>query len=1177
MLRLPLLIIVFSIICNELSSQVWISSSVQKGDNIEPKSSHLDNQNNSIIASVFQGTIYQQGYVSYGSNDLALFKINSVGDVLWSQQIGSTGNESVGGVTVDEDNNIYLVGNYSALCRFSSSINLTNNGGFDIFLAKYNPSGILQWAKTIGTGIKNQSATCIKYDHGKLIITGYYKEILIIGSGVNNYDTLYSGSNSSIFISQFDTSGNRLWANRILSNDDANRFSLIALANDGYYFGGNFRKSIYLDIDTINSQSDTYSDAFIYKTDINGIGQWVRKIRGSNSENLRSITQNDYGDVYLVGNYNSPFILVDSVNENSTIYMGHNNDNYIFVAKYNSNGILQWLINKGSTFDNFFYDITIANNVIYTAGYFSGQIIFSNDTLLSSSTSNYEPFLAAFNENGIEMSGISMTGTGNYYDVGVTVMSDDNSRAYVAGYYRSQQIQIGSQTYTSTNVNQSDQFFAVYKHPLIALVKTQQMVSCYGLSDGMLEVEPYFGRPPYAYLWSHDPLLHQPKAQNLPAGDYTVTITDANSEQTVVTKTITQPSQMVLAALIAAVQCPGGSDGGADLTVTNGNAPLSYLWSNGQTNEDLAGVVSGSYMVTVTDSSNCSVQGSVVIPEPPAIGIDIAITEDILCYGQSTAAVTANPTGGTGSFTYLWDDAGAQTTKIATDLAAGRYSVQVTDENGCTRSDTTIISQPDSLSITAVLTDPLCAGSSDGSVIPTVSGGTPGFEYVWSNSVYQRFNTDIPAGTYTVTVSDNNNCTLVKDFVLTDPPPLVINTVDSVNATCYGYADGSVTIHAAGGTGILQYSADNGANFGDNPAIGSLPAGDYLLVAKDSNDCRSPVFPVTLSQWNAIVINTVDSVAVSCYGLADGSITINASGGTGALQYSNDNGVNFGPSPVFEPLPAGDYILLVKDDNDCRSSVHPVNLAETGPVVINTVDSTDISCYGLADGTLTINASGGTGTLHYSADNGANFDLSPEFGSLPAGDYALVVKDDHGCMTPVYAVKISQPESFAIDTVEVILIDATHPGGSVTLESSGGITPATFVIVPDSSSNASGEFTGLQAGDYRLLAYDARQCRSNVITLSIPEPGTELTIYDAFSPNGDGKNDVWNILNIGYYPKCTVKIFNSWGTTVFSSKGYGKPWDGKYNGNDLPSGTYYYMIDPGDGTSARTGPVSIVK
>ena len=136
-----------------------------------------------------------------------------------------------------------------------------------------------------------------------------------------------------------------------------------------------------------------------------------------------------------------------------------------------------------------------------------------------------------------------------------------------------------------------------------------------------------------------------------------------------------------------------------------------------------------------------------------------------------------------------------------------------------------LITQPDSLSITTVITPPSCTGENDASLVPTVEGGTPSYDYVWSNNVFQRINSNIPAGTYSLTVTDANNCSISDTFVINDPLPVVINQVDSTDATCFGAADGSIHIDASGGTGPLNYSADNGLTFISSPDIGSLLAG----------------------------------------------------------------------------------------------------------------------------------------------------------------------------------------------------------------------------------------------------------------------------------------------------------------------------------------------------------------
>jgi gliding motility-associated-like protein len=1420
--------LLLSIFANyQIHGQNWITSQVIKGSNIEPRYSAVDKFNNIFILAQFSDTILTPfNLVSYGSNDLILFKINPEGSILWYNRIGNISNDIAGGITIDNSNSIYISGAFSSICKFTNSDSLVSTGNTDIFLAKYNESGNYQWSKNIGSSSTVQTSSDLRFDgSSKLLITGIYRDSLIIGNPSTIADTLLGNSFISNFIAVFDLNGEIQWAKKILGSSNLSRFKRIDISNNGYYFGGFFQAQLFLDIGTITSYVANTFDAFIYKTDFDGNGQWVRRIRGTGTENFRTLTTDEYDNVYVLGNYNSPTIYVDSTETITKTLTGNMGGYDTFIGKYNRSGVLQWFLRKGSTAKDIYNDFVVRNNVIYATGFFTNQIIFNTDTLRTSSSSNSDAFLAAFNEIGDPIAGVSIVGTGNYEDAGTIVNMDANSRAYVSGYYKSQQIKIGSQIYTSNNVNKSDLFFAIYQQPFKAVITNEKMVSCNGLSDGMLQATPYFGKPPFSYAWSHNANLHDPKAENLPAGVYTVTITDANNASASKTDTVFQPQPLVITPLITPVSCNSENDGAIDITVTGGtkhvdysyywtslngsgvqplqqdqtgltdgtysilikddnlctsmadfvvtepdpihftgtavtdftfppgnngavdlhiaggnipysfawtgpgsfaantedinslatgglysvaltdnkgctadtgvsvndgttfiaqitaktdvlcfgddngtatvsvlngvepysfhwsdglvtplairtnmapgtyqvlvedaslptphtaqaqvviNGPASalnlvisgqdlrcyndtsgvvnlsvtggtlpyrYLWNDGYTGEDQVNVIAGQYSVTVTDTNNCIAQKDIEITQPDIFALTIEITREILCHGDRTGELSANATGGMGTYSYLWDDQGTQITQTAVQLSADTYKVKVTDQNNCSVSGSRTIGEPDTLSVQSViLTNPACTGEASGSIVPTMGGGTPPLYFVWSNNIITPSNLNIPAGTYTLTVTDQNNCTLnQQEFTLNDPLPIMINLIDSTNVSCFGMADGSVTVDASGGTGILKYSADNGQNFSDSPTIGSLEAGFHTVMVKDSNDCISDGYPVTIGQPAEIIFDLVTTTDATCFGIADGSVTIDASGGTGILKYSADNGQSFSDSSTIDSLRAGAYSVVVKDSSNCISNAYSVTINQPDEILFDTVTATDANCFGYSDGSVSIVAMGGTGVFQYSADNGNSYLSSSVIGSLPAGDYLIKVKDDANCESSSYPVTLGPSEPFEIDTTEVVRIDASHPGGSISLASTGGKSPVSFVIVPDSSSNTSGVFENLAADDYRLFAMDAGLCKSNELLVSLTEPLTSLKVFDAFSPNGDGKNDVWHIRNIEYYPNCSVKIFNIWGVAVFTSKGYGIPWDGKHNGNDLPSGTYYYVIDPGDGSGTLTGPVSIVK
>ncbi len=247
-------------------------------------------------------------------------------------------------------------------------------------------------------------------------------------------------------------------------------------------------------------------------------------------------------------------------------------------------------------------------------------------------------------------------------------------------------------------------------------------------------------------------------------------------------------------------------------------------------------------------------------------------------------------------------------------------------------------------------------------------------------------------------------------------------------------------------------------------------------------------------------IDTVVATNATCLGISDGSLAITAMGGTGIYEYSSDNGNTFVNTSTISLLPAGLFDVVVRDENDCRSGSQPVTLFYNDTVRIGSVTATDLTCSGSNDGSISITATGGTGPYEYSTDGGTIFGASSTINSLALGDYQVVARDENQCLSAEYPVTLNKAETCG------------------------------------------------------------------------------LVIYDAISPGTvDGKNDVWYIDNSGSFPNIKVTIFNIWGTEVFSSKGYGTPWDGTYKGKALPAGTYYYVIDPGDGSDVLSGPVSIVK
>ncbi len=260
-----------------------------------------------------------------------------------------------------------------------------------------------------------------------------------------------------------------------------------------------------------------------------------------------------------------------------------------------------------------------------------------------------------------------------------------------------------------------------------------------------------------------------------------------------------------------------------NLTVTGGTLPYSFIWDNGFTGEDLVNIAAGTYIVQVTDSKGCTQQGSAIVNQPDPMVLTIDLTGTNLCPGDNSVMANAHVSGGFGSYSYLWNDPGAQITSTAYDHESGNYTVTITDQNKCRISQSVFVPEPPPFIITDVdYVEPSCAGDEDGAIIPWISGGTGGYNYIWSNNIYTQVNSGIPAGIYNLRITDINNCRFDYEFELEQPDSLKIAKVDKTDVTCSGYPDGIIAITTSGGTGSISFSLDNGQNYAGMPEITDL-------------------------------------------------------------------------------------------------------------------------------------------------------------------------------------------------------------------------------------------------------------------------------------------------------------------------------------------------------------------
>ena len=237
-------------------------------------------------------------------------------------------------------------------------------------------------------------------------------------------------------------------------------------------------------------------------------------------------------------------------------------------------------------------------------------------------------------------------------------------------------------------------------------------------------------------------------------------------------------------------------------------------------------------------------------------------------------------------------------------------------------------------------------------------------------------------------------------------------------------------------------------------------------------------------------------------------------------------------------------------------------ISQTQAITAIQTSTIDATC-SANDGQITIiSVSGGSGPYQYSLD-GSSFQGSNTFNNLSAGSYTVYVKDDNGCTQTTTAV-INQPD--AVVPVPVVTNKDCNNNGSIVVSASGGTSPYQF-SVNGGSPQSDGNFLNLNPGTYTITVIDDNGCE-NTTTVSVGDDCEKPPMHPAtgFSPNGDGKNDVWSIANAQYYDNCKITVFDRWGQKVFSQTGYDIKWDGRSMGYPVPASTYYYIIwlDKGD-------------
>ncbi len=522
-------------------------------------------------------------------------------------------------------------------------------------------------------------------------------------------------------------------------------------------------------------------------------------------------------------------------------------------------------------------------------------------------------------------------------------------------------------------------------------------IVCNNQNNGMVSIVPV-NPGNYGYLWSPGGQTTS-SISNLAAGLYSVQVIDSITGCAgSFSATITNPPLLSATASTLTQSCAGS--GSAFATITGGVGPYSYSWDTNpvSTTDTISNLAAGNYTVIVTDSRGCTSASTVnVQPATSVISINVDTLSALRCYGDTNGVIGVTASGGSGTLMYSWNTSPVQNTQVANGLAAGAYTVTITDGTGCTNSQTLAISSPLQLQV-QLGSSPASCNNSDGSAfVVSVSGGVSGYSYLWNGGNTNDTLYNVPTGLYDVVITDANNCTIQQSVVVNSQT--ISLTTSSNSPTCFGDGNGSATVLVqSGGTGPFVY-VWNTSPVQNSSTATSLSSGTYNVSVTDANNCTA-VAQVTITQPTLLTVQASSNPA--CFGSTGVGIAI-ASGGTVPYSYSWNPAVSGGPVVV---VPPGTYTVTLTDARGCTAS-SSTTVTENPQINIVATTISQPTCNGFSNGSIDISVSGGTGTgYEYYWTPGSV--ITQDLNNITAGVYQIVVGDSYNC-TQQLTLQVDQP------------------------------------------------------------------------------------------------------------------------------------------------------------------------
>lgn len=638
-MKKPLIIILILISSINSYSQNFIWSNYAQGNgNIEPKGIILDNEDNIYSLLKVDGLVNIMGdeLETVGNSDIVITKTDDSGQLLWYKHIIGKGTDDPKDIIISPTNEIYILGNFNDTLFFPNTEPLINTGAFDVFLAKMNTEGEFEFSKNIvySDNSTPQFATSMELDFTNSIIIGGY----FLGKAIFGGEEKLGNGYITNYFAKYNKNGDYIWSKEIYGTNNASAVYDVVSTNSAYYAAGVFTDSLLLDVDTIVSISSLI-DAFVYKMNLNGIGQWVRTVKGSKSENFNKITKDSENNIYVFGYHNSLDFTIDStdqlISQTQFIFKGGTD---IFLTKYSPNGTLAWGQSYGGVSNDFGSYIISEEDHLYITGQFSDFIIFNQDTLYANSVNDRAAYVSRLNADGSYVNAESVNGSDNGQDIGRNLATNSIGEIIFGGYSLSNTLSIRDSVYTKEFPG-SKSFFLTKFGCLPLSIESENTINLpcnpeNKASEGAISISASGGFSELLYsINGGETFSTEGYVAVTEAGEYSVVVKDSSGCEIIgSTLNISQPEVFEITAIDSVdVSEYGADDGSITISLAGGTQPYEYVLNEGtpQALGAFTGLSAGKYKLVMQDANDCGPleTDSITIEEPPSglkdIGIDL--------------------------------------------------------------------------------------------------------------------------------------------------------------------------------------------------------------------------------------------------------------------------------------------------------------------------------------------------------------------------------------------------------------------------------------------------------------------------------------------------------------------------------------------------------------------------